>query len=240
MERKTLVSVLAVAGGALVLVLALVIGISLGGGKSKSSPNTANLKMAASIEEMLSGIPQSGTVIGGPKAKVTLVEFGDLQCTGCAYFSANGLPNLIQNYVRTGKLRIEFEGQTFIDKYRPGSSPDSNRLMRMALATGEQNKLWNFIEIVYANQGQETSGYATDSYLKAVGNAIQGLDVNKAFKTASPTTAFSSQIKASASRFAAEGFKSTPSFLLGLTTEKSRQKVSEGDLTARIDALLTS
>lgn len=237
MQRKKLVPLLAVAGGAIVLVLVLVIALSLSG-KSKSSPNTSNLNMTTAIEQMLHGIPQQGTVLGSAKAKVTLTEFGDPQCSACANFSSNGLPELIQNYVRTGKLRVEFQGQTFVDKYVKGST-DSVRLLRMALAAGEQNKLWNFIEIVYDNQGSEDSGYATDSYLKAVGNAIPGFDVNKAFTAASQSSAFAAQIKASAARFSAEGFNATPSFLIGVTGQK-QQKVSEADLTARINALLKS
>jgi protein-disulfide isomerase len=237
MQRKRLAPVLAVAGGAIVLVLALVIALSLGS-KTKSSPNTVNLNMTASIGEMLQGIPQHGTVLGNPKAKVTLTEFGDPQCSACASFSSNGLPNLIQNYVRAGKLRIEYQGQTFVDKYVKGST-DSVRLLRTALAGGEQNRLWNFIEIVYDNQGSEDSGYATDSYLKAVCNAIPGLDVNKAFAAASQSNAFAAQINASAARFNAEGFSATPSFLVGLTGQK-QEKVSEVDLTARINALSKS
>ena len=216
------------------LVVALVIASLVGGGKS--SPTPSNLDMTTSIEQMLHGIPQQGSVLGSAKAKVTLTEFGDPQCSACANFSSNGLPVLIQNYVRSGKLRIEFQGQTFVDRYVKGSA-DSVRLLRMALAAGEQNKLWNFIEILYDNQGAENSGYATDSYLKAIGNAIPGLDVNKTFAAASQSNGFAVQIKASAARFSAEGFSGTPSFLIGVTGQK-QQKVSEADLTARINALL--
>ena len=237
MQRNRLGPLLAVAGGAIVVVLALVIALSLGG-KSKSSPTPSSLNMTASIEQMLRGIPQQGSVLGSAKAKVTLTEFGDPQCSACANFSSNGLPVLIQNYVRSGKLRIEFQGQTFVDSYVKGST-DSVRLLRMALAAGEQSKLWNLIEIVYDNQAGEDSGYATDSYLKAVGSAIPGFEVNTAFTAASRPNAFAAEIKASAARFDAEGFDSTPSFLVGLTGQK-QQKVSEANLTARITALLKS
>jgi protein-disulfide isomerase len=234
--KRSLAPILAVSVGAVVLVVTLVIASLVGGGKS--SPTPSNLSMTTSIDQMLHGIPQQGSVLGNAKAKVTLTEFGDLQCSACANFSSSGLPVLIQNYVRSGKLRIEFQGQTFVDAYVKGSA-DSVRLLRMALAAGAQNKLWNFIEIVYDNQGGEDSGYATDSYLKAVGNAIPGFDVNKAFAAASQSSAFAAQIKASAARFNAEGFDSTPSFLVGRTGRK-QQKVSEADLAARISALLKS
>jgi protein-disulfide isomerase len=209
MQRNKLVPVLAVAGGAIVLVLVLVIAISLGG-KSKSSVNTSNLQMVAAVDEMLHGIPQQGTALGNPKAPVTMVEFADPQCSGCAYFSTNVLPSLIQIYVRTGKLRIEYAGQTIIDH----QTHDSVRLIRMAMAAGEQKKFWNFVELVYANQGAEDSGYATDSFLKAIAAAIPGLDAGKAFSTFQANS-YATQIKASGDLFNKLKFEGTPSFQIG-------------------------
>ena len=191
---------------------------------------------------MLSGIPQQGVALGDPKAKVTLVEFGDLQCTACAFFSENALPSLILTYVRRNKLRIEFQGFAFLNKSPSG---DSARLVRMALAAGQQNKLWNFVELVYANQGAEESGYATDAYLKSVA-AAAGVDVNKAFAIASQTSSFAGTIKANGARFDALKFKGTPSFVLLRTGSKSPQKISTQnvpsyqDLATRINALLKS
>jgi protein-disulfide isomerase len=188
---------------------------------------------------MLAGIPQNGTTLGKPGAKLTLIEFGDLQCSGCAWFSANVTPELIQNYVRTGKLRIEFEGETIIDH----AHHDSARLLRMALAAAEQRKFWNFAEIVYANQGAEDSGYATDSYLKAVAAAVPGLNTAKAF-SAAQTKAFESTIAKSKARFYALGANGTPLFLLGRSGGKTTEKItgkyvpSYRIMSAKIDALL--
>jgi protein-disulfide isomerase len=238
MERRRLATILAVAGGATVLVVALVIALSFSGKKSPGV-DTSNLQMTASIEEMLHGIPQHGEFLGDPKARVTLVEFADPQCTGCAQFAKTELPELIQNYVRPGELRIEYQGQTFVDNY-PGGSTDSIRLLKMTLASGRQNKLWNFIEIAYANQGGENTGYATDDYLKSVAASVPGLNVDEVFAAASPTRAFATQMKASADRFEAANLNETPSFLIGRTGSKSLKPVSQSELTAQIDALLKS
>ena len=228
MKRKSLMPVLAVVGGAVVILVALVVASNLGG--KKSTVDTSSLRMVSSLNEMLSGIPQRGTALGNPKAKLTLVEFADLQCTGCAYFSSNVLPELIQNYVRTGKLRIVFEGQTIVDH----AHQDSNRLLRMALAAGEQNKFWSFAEIVYANQGGEDSGYATDPYLKAIGNSIPGLDTAKTLSV-SQTSAFAGTIKKSRARWDALGFRGTPAFLLGHTGAKPTEKISRDNVPSYAD-----
>lgn len=240
MKRKSLAPVLAVIGGAVVIVVALVVASNLGSKKNTVSPST--LTMASSVNEMLSGIPQQGTALGNRDAKLTLVEFADLQCSGCAYFSSNVLPELIQNYVRTGKLRIDFVGQTIVDR---GQIHDSERLLRLALAAGEQNRLWNIAEIVYANQGTEDSGYATDSYLKAVANAVPGLDTAKAL-SASQSSAFAAVIKKGRSRWNAEHFVGTPAFLLGRTGQKPTERIarqivpSYNDLAAILNKLLRS
>jgi protein-disulfide isomerase len=232
--RRKLAPVIAVAGGAVVIVAALVIALSVTGGK-KSTPGATNLNMTTDVNEMLRGIPQHGALLGSPKAKLTLVEFADPQCTACAEFSGTELPTLIQDYVRTGEMRIEYVGQTFIDH----ATQDSVRLLRMALASGRQNKFWNFIEIVYSNQGAEDSGYATDSYLKSVAAAVPGLNVDKTFAAASTPGAFAAQIKTAADRFKAMGFGQTPMFLLGRTGHE-QQKLGQAELAASIDAMLKS
>jgi protein-disulfide isomerase len=204
-KRNTLGPILAVVGGAIVLVIALVIASQVGGKSSNPSPSQINV---GSVNPMLEGIPQQGIALGSPKAPVTLTEFADPQCPGCAAASQQVLPELIQRYVRTGKLRILYEGQTFL-------GGDSERLLRLALAAAQQQKLWNVIELFYLNQGAENSGYATDSYLKAIAKAA-GLDPD-ATLAASQTSAVVPGMLAARKAFEASGFDSTPSFLLGRT-----------------------
>ena len=225
MERKSLVTILAVIGGAIVLVIAAVVASKTT--SNKKSVNASNLNMVSPINEMLRGIPQQGTALGNPKAKLTLVEFADPQCSACGTFSGGALPQVIATYVRTGRVRIEFEGQTFIDRQ---VSQDSKRLLRMALAAAKQNRFWNFIEIVYANQGTEDSGYATDAFLKAIANSIAGLDTNKAF-AAAQTSEFDPAIKASAKRFENGHFGGTPSFLLGPTGKNQWVRIAPENIT---------
>ena len=49
-----------------------------------------------------------GFVMGNPAAKVKLVEYGSLTCSHCRHFDAEGVPPLIANYVRSGKVSWEF------------------------------------------------------------------------------------------------------------------------------------
>ena len=140
MKRDDLVRILAVVGGAIVLVVALVVATQIGHHTKK--PSAGNIQVG-SVNAMLSGIPQKGIELGSPKAKLTMVEFADPQCPACGDFSRTTLPAIIQDYVRTGKLRIEYQGQSFVDSFVANGPKDSERMLRLAQAAGLQNKLWN-------------------------------------------------------------------------------------------------
>lgn len=58
--------------------------------------------------ETVSATPEGGFVMGNPNAPVKVVEFGSMTCSHCAAFSAQGLPQLTANYVKTGHVSLEF------------------------------------------------------------------------------------------------------------------------------------
>ena len=53
-----------------------------------------------------------GYVVGNPKAKVQVIEYGSLTCPHCRHFAATAVKPLLANYVRTGKASYEF--RTFV------------------------------------------------------------------------------------------------------------------------------
>jgi protein-disulfide isomerase len=190
--------------GAIVLVVAIV--ISLSGGDSE--PASTSAIDGGTIEQMLEGIPQDGDWIGSPDAPVVLVEFADLQCPFCKNFANSVLPQLIEDYVRPGKVRMQWQGLAFI-------GPDSETALRFALAAGEQEKLWNVTELLYRYQGGENDGWVTDELLRGVGEAVPGLDVDQVFADMD-SDAVDAAIDASSQRAQAQLPRiSTPSFLAG-------------------------
>jgi protein-disulfide isomerase len=126
-----------------------------------SGGDASNLKEASQVDNLLTGIPQSGLSLGSPVAKVELVEYGDLQCPVCKAYSEEILPSVIEGPVKQGKVRLVFRNFTII-------GPDSVPAGAAALAAGEQGRGWNFIELFYRNQGEENSGYANDEFFTAV------------------------------------------------------------------------
>ena len=159
-RRRRLFQLGGAAALAAVLVVVAVIASSSGG----SAPKTAVLAKTT----LFTGIPENSGVLGNPKAKVTVTEFLDLQCPICAAASKSTLPALVNDYVRSGKVKLQARPLHFI-------GADSVRAARVAAGAKQQGHLWPFLEAFYASQGQENSGYVTDGFLRSVASAA-GID----------------------------------------------------------------
>ena len=57
---------------------------------------------------VVAATPAGGFVLGNPKAKVKLVEFGSLTCPHCRAFDEEGVPTLLGKYVKSGQVSWEF------------------------------------------------------------------------------------------------------------------------------------
>jgi protein-disulfide isomerase len=212
--RRRTQTLLGVLAGAVVVVVAAV-AISSGGGASANAASGGKLTGAAFSANLFAGIPQHGNLLGSASAPVRMVEFADLQCPYCDAYNVSALPTLVQNYVRTGKVSMQFENLSFI-------GPDSVTAGRTAAAAEEQNKLWNFVDLMYLNQGQENTGYVTPTYLHRLLSAVPGLGVRAAL-TASQAPATATPL-AQANAYASQaGVNSTPTFLIGKATGPLRQ-----------------
>jgi protein-disulfide isomerase len=183
---------------------------------------------------LFAGIPQHGVTLGNPRAPVTLVEFGDLQCPVCAAYVENALPTIVAHYVRPGTVRLVFRNLDSI-----GS--DSVRAARMAGALGEQNHMWEFIDLMYKNQGAENTAYVTDRYLEALATAIPGVDVGRALgERDSP--AVRAQLQQAHELAQQLHLQSTPSFVLSGGTQPEHvlppTDLSSASLAGPIDQAL--
>ncbi len=209
--------VLGAAAAILVVGLAVGLGVALGSGSS-SSPSTPSrtvgslvgaLPGADGVQRLLHGIPQHGQVLGSPSAPVTMVEYVDPQCPYCQQFETTVAPGVIARYVRRGKLRIVMRPIAFI-------GPDSERGLLAGLAAAEQNKLFNFMQILYLNQGAENTGWLSDDMVEQAAASVPGVNVPELLDARS-SDAVKSQARKIASEAQEAGVTQTPTLVVGKT-----------------------
>jgi protein-disulfide isomerase len=208
LARKRRVQYLTLAGfGAVAVIVALIV-ISQSGGNSdnKTPTSPANVKGAVQVNSEVQGIPQSGQTLGEAGAPVTVIEYGDPQCSSCKFFSENVAPDLVSSEVRPGKVKYEFRPFLII-------GPDSKPAMKAALAAGEQNRLFQFLQLFYLNQGGENSGYVTDDFLKSIAQAA-GVPNLDAWNQSRNSTKWDATIQQGSSQADSFGFTGTPSIVV--------------------------
>src|SRR3954453_1348708 len=71
-------------------------------------PATAKVPARVDWTHVVAATPAGGFVLGNPKAKVKLIEYGSLTCPHCREFDEKGVPPLIANYVKSGRVSWEF------------------------------------------------------------------------------------------------------------------------------------
>ncbi|HEX5761599.1 MAG TPA: thioredoxin domain-containing protein [Solirubrobacterales bacterium] len=138
--------------------------------QAETDGGDTKIEGAADITRQLEGIPQRGLVLGDPRAEVTLVEFGDLQCPACKVYAEEIVPEVIESKVRRGGAKLGFRNFTIIGE-------ESVLAGAAAIAAGEQGRGWEFVELFYRNQGFEGTGYVTDEFLTAVAEGAGVRDI---------------------------------------------------------------
>lgn len=227
---------------AVVVVAIVVILIATGGSGTKTikAGTKEATATASSVETLIAGIPQNANVLGKPDAPVTLQYYGDLECPFCKAFTIGALPKIIEKWVRSGKLRIEYHSLETATR-----EPETFRTQQVAaLAAGKQAKMWNFVELFYHEQGEEDSGYVTEKFLQGLAEQIKGLDLAKWTSDRADST-LDSDVTNDAQTANDVGFTGTPSFLIGKTGGASKkleptQFNESGEYDAAIEKLLKS
>jgi len=201
-RRQRLVKLGSAAGFLGLVALAVLIVVS----QSQTSGGDTSLEGVEQVRHDLGGIPQEGMSLGDPGTKVTLVEFGDLQCPVCKGYAEEILTDVIDSKVRSGKAKIDFRNYTII-------GAESTPAAAAALAAGEQNRGWSFVELFYRNQGIENSGYVTDDFLTAIARGAGVPDIAK-WNANRKDKQILAEVTKTTEEARSLGFEGTPSFAI--------------------------
>jgi protein-disulfide isomerase len=205
-RRRRLIQYGTGAGFLAVIIVVVAIVVSQSGSSGSGAGAGGDVADASLVSKQLQGIPQSGTVLGDPKAKVTVIEYGDLQCPVCDAFSKEIAPDLIADVVKQGTATYDFRQFAIL-------GPDSVTAAKAALAAGEQGRYWNFIELFYRNQGEENSGYVTDDFLTSIAKGAGVADISK-WNADRKSPKLKAEIAKVHSDASALGLNATPSFVV--------------------------
>jgi protein-disulfide isomerase len=186
------------------------------------NPTTAVTSTAVNPAVMTLG-PRDA-ILGNPNAKVTLIEYGDYQCPFCAEFFSQTEPEIVQNYINTGKVRMVFRNFAFL-------GAESTAAAEAAECAEDQNKLWPYHDALYTAKvadenggGGEDDGFYSTAELLKLGQQV-GMNM-ATFTTCVDTdqdAALVAQDKASGTAY---GINSTPSFFINGTALSGAQPYS--------------
>jgi protein-disulfide isomerase len=109
---------------------------------------TGNVKTA----EERSRVMVQGNTMGDPNAPVHIVEYSDFQCPFCQRFWSETEPQLTEEYVNSGKVYFEYRSKgSFIGE-------ESGLAAEGAYCAGDQNKFWEYHDLLFTNLTGENVG----------------------------------------------------------------------------------
>jgi len=112
-----------------------------------------------------------GKALGDPTAPVTIEVFEDFQCPACKSFSEQIEPRIIDAYVATGDVYYIYRHWPFLDDRAPRN--ESDQAAAASMCAGDENRFWDYHDILFANWSGENQGAFNDKRLVAFAEALE-------------------------------------------------------------------
>ena len=141
-------------------------------------------------------------VLGAADAIVTLVEFSDYQCPFCRRHKDQVMPDLVKNFVDTGKLKYVMR------EFPLAMHANAKGAAQAALCAGDQDQYWQMHDKMFENQRK-----LTVENLKAFGVEL-GLD-SAAFDTCLDDGKYAKQVSADLTHGRSHGHNRNAGFCAG-------------------------
>jgi protein-disulfide isomerase len=150
-------------------------------------------------------IENGSPIIGNPNAPITVLEWGDYQCTFCFRFHESSLNIILTEYVDAGKVKLVF-------KDFPLNGPDSILAAEASYCAEDQGKYWEYHDELYTNWAGERTGWVNYDSLNKFAKSVE-LDIEQF--TSCLTDHKYRQKVLELEKFGREiGIDATPSFLI--------------------------
>ncbi len=200
--------------GVVVLLAAALAGILIfSGGDSDSA------KAADSLEKFATEFPAdlaSGNKLGQDSAPIKLTMFEDFQCPFCLEYTSSSEPQLVEEYVKTGKVQLQYE-------HFPGLGFESVLAANAAQCAADQNKFWQYHNLLFLTQAKagqidnekvNVDRFSADN-LKKFGSEV-GVD-RTAFDACIDNDTHATLVQDQQRRARSLGITGTPGFLINGT-----------------------
>lgn len=165
---------------------------------------------------------------GDLNAPIKMVEFSDYQCPFCKRFWRETEAQVIDNYVRTGKVQFTYRSAGNWVSHNIAASQggsegvESQNSAMAAYCAADQNKFWEMHDALFANNRDvEDQGAFTDRRLAAIAESL-GLDMN-AFNSCYSSQKYKNQVDQDFKDAMAAGIQGTPYFVITYTVNGQTQ-----------------
>ena len=187
------------------VVIAVIAGLAAIGLAVSGNDNETEPTASVTTVEGATASPADPMALGDPNAPVVMVSYSEFQCPFCGRYARETEPELVDRYVDTGVLRIEWRDFPYLGE-------ESVVAARAARAASAQGEFWAFHHRLFADQPQPNSGRLTTAFLEGIAAEL-GLDLER-FRSDMNSAETMSAIEADFDEALSVGVNGTPAFMI--------------------------
>jgi len=193
-------------GGAVVAGLAIILLASgvLGGRGGGGTADELLIPIRPTPTELVAADDPRALATGD--APVTIEVWSDFQCPACGLWARTIEPDLVEEFVEPGTVRLVYRDMAFLDGGDPNG--ESQQSAAAARCAGEQDQFWPYHDYLYENQDAENDGAFRRERLDLIASTL-GLDMD-AFGSCLDGDAAVQEVAAETSQGREAGVTSTP------------------------------
>lgn len=178
-------------------------GFDLGLGDNNPSPSPSPSPSPAPDARVQVSVDDD-PVLGDADAPVTIIEFSDFQCPFCGRHFEQTYPQLLSNYIETGKAKLVF--RDFPLSFHPEAEPAA--IAAECVDKIDSSKFWEYHDKIFQNQATMSAAnykvWATEL----------GVDGDK-FSSCFDSSETKAEVQADTADGSAAGVSGTPTFFIG-------------------------
>lgn len=183
-------------------------------GPFTGSPKEDGASAAQAAKPDIRAVDLSGEpFIGNPSAKAVVAYWSDFQCPYCKKFETTTFPQLIAQYVDTGKVAVVFKDFAFL-----GADSNTAGLYARAVWDLYPKSYFAWRTAMFVAQDGENAGFGDEASIQDITKTIANIDVAKvAAQVKANKDAYQKKMDADRDEAVHFGIQGTPSFITGTT-----------------------